>query len=275
MDPRQWRLLIESGQLVMLDHGVYAQTVAPSGRLRLAQRTSARLLNLTDHLALSASALAIHDLPNPYFRAWDQVPVTIGGPRSRRQTGVVRSRLDPVESPWGPVSSLIDTAGTIAAELPLPQALMVTDAVARMVAGTRDRHQLAAEGLRHEVRRRLARDWNLPAMAYANPAVESPAESFCRGHMLIAGYPEPQCGVPVRGASGAQYYADLVLGQLIIEVDGRLKYLKGRDLIEEKIREDDLRAAGWWFHRVLVDDLFVNPTVEMRKLQTRALALPA
>jgi hypothetical protein len=161
---------------------------------------------------------------------------------------------------------LIDTAATIAAELPLPQALMVTDAVARRLAGTQDRFVLASERCRTEVRRLLTRNHDLPALRLANPAAESPAESFYRGHMLLDGYDDPPCGVPRRGASGKQYFIDILLERLAIEIDGLVKYTDLDALRDEKTREDDLRAAGHDFLRVWADELFADPAQQMRNL---------
>ena len=49
------------------------------------------------------------------------------------------------------------------------------------------------------------------------------------------------------------------------------------DLLTEKRREDDLRAAGHGFHRVLATDLFEDPEAEMSRLTfaRSRLALPA
>jgi hypothetical protein len=153
---------------------------------------------------------------------------------------------------------------------------MVTDAVARRLAGTQDRFVLASEPCRTEVRRRLTTHHDHPALRLANPAAESPAESFCRGHMLLRGFHDPACGVPLRGASGAQYFADIMVGSLMIEVDGRGKYRDLQVLIDEKNREDDLRARGWQVHRVWVEDLYTDPEGEMVRLEGgRRLAWPA
>jgi hypothetical protein len=164
---------------------------------------------------------------------------------------------------------------------------MVTDAVARRLAGTGDRHVLASAPCRQKVRQSLAAHGALPALLRCDPAAESPAESFYRGHVLLAGVAEPRCGVPRRGRSGAQYFADLMLANLIIEIDGRGKYSDKcaagdpdgdestecrsphtgpQHLVDEKRREDDLRAAGHEFHRVFVEDLYADPAEEMRRL---------
>lgn len=275
---REWRRL-QAG-LTRVRRGVYVTRWGPTDRIRHSQRAAAELLTRTDHFMLAASAICALGLPNPYFRSWDRVPVAIGGRQTRSARGVQLSRAVPTLTAWGPSTDLIDTAEAVAAELPLPQALMVTDAVARRLAGTQDRLVLASERCRTEVRRRLTTHHDHPALRLANPAAESPAESFCRGHMLLRGYRDPACGVPLRGASGAQYYADIMVGPFTIEVDGREKYRDLRVLIDEKTREDDLRAAGFGFHRCFVEDLYADPEREMRSLDDRVghhgrLAWPA
>ena len=73
--------------------------------------------------------------------------------------------------------------------------------------------------------------------------------------MSIAGVPAPQLQVELQGASGRWYVVDFWWPQFahIGEFDGRFKYtdpefLRGRTperaLLDEKLREDDLRAAG-------------------------------
>jgi hypothetical protein len=55
-------------------------------------------------------------------------------------------------------------------------------------------------------------------------------------------------------------------------VDGLGKYQpsNGLDvLLAEKRREDDLRATGLHFHRLLVEDLYAHPGREMDRLQDR------
>ncbi|MEZ5184705.1 MAG: hypothetical protein R2720_03080 [Candidatus Nanopelagicales bacterium] len=264
----RWRRAVESGQLQQLRYGVYCASIPAGDRERFCQRTAAALLRRTDHFAVGASALAIHDLPNPYFRRWTRLAVRLGGKKTRAEQQIQRAVAVPLPTPWGPVTDLIDTAEFLAAELPLPQALMVTDAVARRIADTEDRFVLASRRCRTEVRHRLTENLDLPALRLADPAAESPAESFYRGHMLDNGFPEPRCGVPVTGESGDQYFIDLLLDDLSIEIDGFIKYQDGdpRVLIAEKRREDDLRAVGHEFHRPFVEELYADPILEMRRL---------
>ena len=270
LTPWQWQMALASGNLHRFRRNVYCARLAPGDRDLYLQHVAAGLLGRTNHLACSTSALAVLGLPNPYFTSWMRAGVTLAGPRSdpgphiRANTGLV-----PVPTPWGPTTDLVDTAATIAAELPLPQALMVTDAAARSLAGTTDRFELASHNCRTEVRRRLTEAHDHPALRLANPAAESPAESFYRGHMLLEGLPEPDCGVPMRGVSGTQYFVDLLLDDLVIEVDGRLKYTNVQVVIDEKVREDDLRGSGLAFLRPFVEDLYADASLEMQRLRVK------
>ncbi len=270
---RQWRRL--RPRLIVIRRGVYVAQRGNTDRIRHSQSVAATLLTRTNHFAVSHSAVCVLGLPNPYFGRWDDMPVHLGGRQTRRGRNVRQSSAVPILTSWGPVTDLIDTAVTIAAELPLPQALMVTDDVARKLAGTTDRFELASERCRTEVRRRLTHTCDLPALRLADPAAESPAESFYRGHMLLRGLPEPRCGVPVRGRTGSQYFIDILLQTLAIEVDGRIKYQGPsgvQALIDEKRREDDLRATGLEFHRPFVEELYAEPAHEMDRLLDKCRA---
>jgi hypothetical protein len=93
------------------------------------------------------------------------------------------------------------------------------------------------------------------AIEFADGLADRPGESISRVSMSIAGVPAPQLQVELRGASGRLYVVDFWWPQFahIGEFDGRYKYtdpefLHSRTpqqaLLDEKAREDDLRAAG-------------------------------
>lgn len=268
--PWRWREAVKADRLHRLRRGVYVLQPGADDRIRHAQRAAAELVTRRGHFAVADSAAAFHGLPNPWFAPWDSRPVQVAGPRSRRERGIARSTgLVPVQTPWGLAADPVAAAVAVAAAVPLPNALMVMDHVARSLAGTNDRFELASQRCRVRVQATLRECADTPATQLADPAAESPAESFCRGHMLLAGFPEPSCGVPRRGASGSQYFVDLMLGELAIEVDGLVKYQQDgmEAVVQEKHREDDLRAAGVAFHRVFVEHLYADPAHEMGRLR--------
>jgi hypothetical protein len=89
---------------------------------------------------------------------------------------------------------------------------------------------------------------------FANGAADRPGESMSRVSMSLAGLPAPQLQATILGASGKAWTVDFWWPEfnLIGEFDGKYKYtdqefLRGRTpeqaVIDEKLREDDLRAA--------------------------------
>lgn len=90
---------------------------------------------------------------------------------------------------------------------------------------------------------------------FANGAADRPGESMSRVSMSIAGLPAPVLQARIVGGSGMVWTVDFWWPEfnLIGEFDGRYKYtdaefLRGRTpeqaVIDEKFREDDLRAVG-------------------------------
>jgi hypothetical protein len=269
----QFRVAAETGRIHRIRRGVYVLERAADDRTRFAQNVAAILITRKGHFAVGDSAAAFHEFPNPWFMPWTSRATTIAGPKSRPDRRIRGDRTSrPVETPWGLAQDPVGAAMEVASTLTLPQALIVTDHVARRLAGTTNRFELASARCRDRVREALGAVSDVPAARLADPAAESPAESFCRGHLILRGFDEPRCGVPLRGHSGAQYFIDILLGDLAIEVDGRGKYEQGNGvdvLLAEKRREDDLRAGGVRFHRILVDDLYARPDLEMDRVRSR------
>jgi hypothetical protein len=93
------------------------------------------------------------------------------------------------------------------------------------------------------------------AIDFADGLADRPGESISRVSIFRAGLTAPLLQVPIRGASGRSYFVDFLWPEfgLIGEFDGKDKYsnpefLGGRTpeqaLLDEKAREDDLRATG-------------------------------
>ncbi len=169
------------------------------------------------------------------------------------------------------VTDLVATACDTAGQLPAPHALVVVDDVARRLAGTADRQRLASPRLRDAVRERLAvalDAFPCPATArarsalrWADPAADSAPESALRGHLLEAGLPPPLANARFTGASGRRYYVDLSWPEigLGVEVDGRVKYTDMAVVYREKLRQDDLQAAGLRIRRWAAADVAAFP----------------
>jgi len=91
---------------------------------------------------------------------------------------------------------------------------------------------------------------------FADGAADRPGESMSRCSMRAARLPMPELQAKLHGISGRTYFGDFLWREfnLIGEFDGAAKYsdpefLRGRSpeeaLMDEKRREDDLRAAGF------------------------------
>lgn len=116
------------------------------------------------------------------------------------------------------------------------------------------------------------------AIEFANGLADRPGESMSRLSIHLAHLPAPELQVVLYGASGRRYIVDFWWPhcRLIGEFDGEFKYsdaefMRGRTrhqvLIDEKKREDDLRAAGYTFSRW---DMAV--AVSPQKLRTHLIA---
>lgn len=109
--------------------------------------------------------------------------------------------------------------------------------------------ELAAAPMRHGTAK------GRKAIDFSSELADRPGESISRVNMSIGGITPPELQVRMRGASGAEYIVDFWWKGFnkIGEFDGASKYsdpefLRGRTpeqaLLDEKFREDDLRATG-------------------------------
>lgn len=98
-----------------------------------------------------------------------------------------------------------------------------------------------------------------PALLWGDARSESALESMARGRALACGLPPSTPQHALVGRSGALYRGDLVWPEprVVLELDGREKYDGGRAaLLDEKAREDDIRAADWRVVRMTYDEIF-------------------
>jgi len=158
------------------------------------------------------------------------------------------------------VTSLARTVVDLSRSAPFPHAVTVADAALRRtkhpIRGL-PRTSLTVKDLRVElaaVPLRLGTARAARVIDFANPLADRPGESLSRVSMHEAGIEMPELQVALRGRSGKLYIVDFYWRRLrkIGEFDGRGKYsdpefLRGRTperaLLDEKVREDDLRAA--------------------------------
>lgn len=153
------------------------------------------------------------------------------------------------------------------------RALAVVDSLFAVVVGAGDHpwdHRRRIEAACAELRRRLLarlEEWTgqrgyrraqavlLAATAMSQSVWESEARRLC----LASGITPPQVQVPVRGADGGVYFADLgwLLVRLLLEVDGEVKLAVDPDgeMRRRIAREEAIREAGLDVLRLTPEDL--------------------
>ncbi|MCY7411985.1 MAG: hypothetical protein LH471_02955 [Salinibacterium sp.] len=210
------------------------------------------------------SAAALWHLPSvgPWPDKVHSIAARAGGGRStatfvRHAVGLPN---DPVTIAGMSVTSLARTVVDLSRSTPFPHAVAVADAALRRtmhpIRGL-PRTSLTVDDLRVElaaVPLRLGTARAARVIDFASPLADRPGESLSRVSMHEAGIEPPELQVELRGRSGKLYIVDFWWRRLrkIGEFDGRAKYsdpefLRGRTperaLLDEKMREDDLRAA--------------------------------
>ncbi len=256
-------------RLTRIGSGVFV--ISPDGRTTFLDRVRAAALVHHDAIVVGEAAAALHGLWCPRPIGWRTV--VLAAPRahrSYRRARLVRRTIDPVDITTVDgirCTSAARTALDLAAQGTLAEGLVVVDSYGRLTQPTRwraldpaFRTSIRDELLRTSARMRGTRgiDRARYAAALADPAAESAPESYARGLFIDAGYPVPAVGRPMQGADGRRYFADLYWPdrRLIVEIDGTEKYEEHQDLVDEKCREDALRAAGNRVKRILAGDLW-------------------
>lgn len=159
-------------------------------------------------------------------------------------------------------TSLARTAVDMARFRPLPESLVVLDAVLQRV----QRAELWAAFDRHPMV--YGRAGLREAITEADARAESPLESASRGLMLVAKLPRPALQRTV-WLEGAAYRLDFVWDgpKVVGEADGWGKLQSVEDLRAEKIREDALRRAGFTVVRWTSDDVWRAPNRLVSRLR--------
>jgi hypothetical protein len=286
---------LRRGELRRLRHGVYLAASAwpadPSAQhLVLAH---AEVTANPEAVLSRQSAALVWELPAPGFEGWAELPVSVslppgGGYRSSSGTAVHHVERLPSEhltrDPAGyPVTSVARTAVDLAAGRALPEALVLLDAAARalccaFVAQPR-RADLSNPHLVDAAREQLTAVADAcgiaclrTAIALADPARESAAESLSAGHFQLAGIPAPACNPPLRTGVGTLFPDFLWRAQRLIgECDGTVKYADTAAIVREKEREQVLRDLGVRIVRWQAREVMLRPAVVVHRVQ-QALA---
>jgi very-short-patch-repair endonuclease len=243
-------------------------------------------------------------MPNPHAAATAEPRFTALPRPGRRTMSAPRTVLR--ELPDDEVTTLESglrvttparTAVDLAAELPLPQSLMLLDDAARRRAMTRARSDdlrgpidaellayalmplaRAAETSTHRRTRRRVQT----ALSLVDPRRESPSESFSFGHIFLSGLPLPDLQVPIVVAD-EEFFSDFGWEEfkLVAEMDGAVKYGRlarinafgeNTSLVKEARRERLIRGVGWDVIRWLFSAILKAPATVMRQLEAALVA---
>lgn len=276
--PDEIRGLLRGGQWVAVRRGRYAaadtwERLDEHGRL--AGRACAVLLGFrTTVAAIShATAAGLLKLPVPGLtRRPIEVTTASGHPR-RGKDLVVHAHPLPssdlvLADGWLMSTSAGRTVADCLRTLPFEDAVVLADAAFHLGLTSPDQVRSAIGNPPRPGARAAER-----ALGAADARAESPGESRARLQIEAAFPGQFEQQVEVAGASGHAYRLDFGHRSLKVagEYDGKDKYRTRDDLVAEKIREDDLRAIGWQFFRLVGEDLAVAGRV--RSVVGRAIGL--
>jgi predicted transcriptional regulator of viral defense system len=252
---KQIRTKVSRGELIRLDHGIYApaglvKSVAATDRGVLALRAAAALVRLgpqavaSHDTAARLQGLALLGRP-PKGIAITRVP----GSGSRGSWPGVR--VHNAALPAGHVGQCVGVPVTTAARTvldlarcsPLRAGVVVADSALRNKRTTKRELQAAIESCRRWPGLQRAAE----VVAFANPLAESPLESISRVAFADCGLPPPQLQA-LLGADGlviarVDFYWEQF--RTIAEADGELKYDSKFAATHQLRRDADLRDAGY------------------------------
>jgi len=289
------RSQLGTGRLIRLRRGIYlAATAWPedAGEQHVVLARAEIVANPAAVISHQSAAQA-WGLPTPGFAAWSDLPVAVTFAAGQEHSARSRTTVHHVAAlPAGhvdrdadgyPVTSLARTAIDLAAGRDLPGALVILDAAARklceryVVAPRRSDYanpRLAAAA-RDELRKVAdVRPGSglLGAIALADPARESAAESLSAGHFELAGLPRPAFQARIATPRGTFYPDCLWESQRLIgECDGAVKYGRAQAYVQEKEREQALRDAGFRIVRWLAKEIMTAPEEVVARV-SRSLA---
>lgn len=211
------------------------------------------------------------DLASQDVIDWDGLPVTTplrtGLDIARRHGRSRASALVPLCS--GARMEIALRSGLIAMGAPLVRPV-APDVTERCRLTTFRRGVLAdLQDMAHRVSGHGMR-WIWPVLPSVEPLVETALEGLAWAHLTESALARPRPQEWVRGASGRRYRADFLIGErVVLECDGAVKYADQTPW-QEKQRQSDLEAAGYWVVRCTWDELIHRPH-EVIKRVARAL----
>lgn len=284
--PAMIRSQLRCGRLVRVRRGVFLAASAwpadPAAQHLVLARAelAANPAGVISH----ASAAVVWGLPTPGFLTWWDEPATISLPPDEGHTSHAAHHItalpsDQVTRHEGyAVTSLARTAVDLAAGRPLPDALVILDAVARRLCESylaaprrsdfsNPRLVAACREELHRVAATRPGPDPVAAIALADPSRESAAESLSAGHFELAGLPRPRYQARIVTPRGT-FYPDCLWEEprLIGECDGAVKYADAAAYVAEKEREQALRDAGFRIVRWLAKEIMTRPDVVIARV---------
>ncbi len=108
--------------------------------------------------------------------------------------------------------------------------------------------------------------WTWPVLPDVEPLVETALEGLAWAHLTHSALPRPRPQEWIRGASGRRHRVDFIVGdRVILECDGAVKYADQTPW-QEKQRQSDLEAAGYWVVRCTWEELIHRPQVVIERI---------
>ncbi len=287
IDDSLLQALFRRGDWVRLRHGVYADSVIAQSadpvvrhRLDLAAAIAAAQ---EPTFAVGPSAALVYGLPLSYvvpdavylvrdtrqdLRSLQRVsrhPLTIPTMHVTSHSGVGANSL--VVDGIATVSAAI-AATTTAPHVGFTRKVGLFDAVLWNENATVDDIRAALDDW-PKLRDRAK---SLAALELARSGAQTYLETVSRLQLMRVGLPEPQLQVPFYDVAGLIGRVDMY-GQgmgVVGEADGAIKYTSRDDLIDEKRREDRLRALGLHVVRWMWDEIMTTPEAVAMRIRSAA-----
>jgi Protein of unknown function (DUF559) len=291
MSARQWqakgvspallRSLIRAGQLIRMRQGVYATkravdwagadpvrahvlkvlaAKATVGGSAVASYHSAALLHRLSLLTSPPEGTVTLTLPSG--RKWNRArPADVVFHASELQKNHV-TRLHNL-----PVTTAARTVADLARTLPFMDGVVVADSALQQEKTTKQElQQILSQGAAGWPGVRQARR----VIDFADERAESPLESAARVVFAEADPPldPPELQVTIHGAEFAARVDFLWrASKVIAEADGLVKYNDRKDLLAERERDHQLRAAGYAVVHFTWQELFQTPAVVLDRVR--------
>jgi hypothetical protein len=168
-----------------------------------------------------------------------------------------------------PVTTAARTVADLARTLPFVDGVVVADSALK-----------AEKATKPELRQILRQCAGWPGVRqarrvidFADERAESPLESAARVVFAEAGLDPPELQVTIHGAEFAARVDFLWrAGKVIAEADGLVKYNDRKDLLAERERDHQLRAAGYTVVHFTWRELFQTPAVVLARVRNALAA---